>query len=267
MQVWSLSSGSSGNCYLIKEGDNLILVEAGLSVMRVAKELQLLGFDRRHIDGILVSHEHSDHISSAVALTKRLRSPLICTEGTWLSLACKSSTAEWISLSGGNSVSVGMLSIQSFPIPHDAREPVGFVIKSDSATVCLATDMGIATEEVIDRAVGADLVIMESNHDVDMLKRGPYPAHLKARILGDRGHLSNVDAARTILKIVRGRPRRYWLAHLSGTNNSPETALTTVEEALRREGLDRIKVEVALRNRRSLFWDSEGEPRQLSLFE
>ncbi|MGI5836856.1 MAG: MBL fold metallo-hydrolase [Chloroflexota bacterium] len=266
MQVWSLSSGSSGNCYLIKERDSLILVEAGLGVRRVIQELQQLGLGGSHVDGIVVSHEHSDHVSSATALAKRFRSPLICTGGTWRSLASKAHAVEWTCITRGRPVQVGSLLIEGFPIPHDANEPVGFSIQSDSAKVCLATDMGFATEEAVERASNADLVILEANHDLDMLKQGPYPAHLKARILGDRGHLSNIDAAKTILKTVRGRPRLYWLAHLSNTNNSPGVAFKTVKEFLRREGLDHLMVEVALRNRRSLFWDSKVAPAQLPLF-
>lgn len=265
MRVWSLSSGSSGNCYLIQEGNSLLLLEAGVGVRRVQRELAALGFAASDLSAILASHEHTDHWRSAVALARRLHLPVVCTEGSWKS-AGEGSTAPVLPLRSGGSVALGEIVVEAFSLSHDAREPVGFLLRSDGATLCLATDTGRMTEEIVERALAADLVILEANHDVEMLVRGPYPAYLKKRILGDRGHLSNEEAGRTIARLSRGRPRRFWLAHLSDTNNSPQVALDSVQTLLRREGLEELKVEVALRDRRSLVWDSAGEAAQLQLF-
>jgi phosphoribosyl 1,2-cyclic phosphodiesterase len=130
----------------------------------------------------------------------------------------------------------------------------------------LATDMGAATEEVVERARESHLVVLESNHDVDMLKRGPYPAYLKTRILGERGHLSYEDAAKAIARIADGRRPRFWLAHLSRTNNTPRLALAAVQDLLGRANLNGLEIAVALRDRRSLSWDSDDSLEQLSLF-
>ncbi len=265
MQVWSLSSGSSGNCYLVREGSTLLLLEAGVGVRRIQRELAQLGFSTADLSAVLASHEHVDHWRSAAALSRRLQVPLVCTSGSWRA-AGDGSTVPVLPLGAGESLTLGDMVVEPFSVSHDARDPVGFLLRSPGGTLCLATDMGLMTEEVVERARGADLVILEANHDVEMLVRGPYPARLKARILGDRGHLSNEEAARTIVRIARGRPRRFWLAHLSDTNNSPRVALATVQAVLRREGLEGLKVDVALRDQRSLAWDSEGEAAQLRLF-
>lgn len=265
MQVWALSSGSSGNCYLVRDGSSLLLLEAGLGVRKVEGELARLGFPTSGLSAILASHEHVDHWQAAVPLARRLRVPLVCTPGSWQAGSNGTHSSLHLPLPAGHAVEIGELSVEAFAVPHDAREPVGFLIRSPSATLCLATDMGALTQEVVERAGAADLVIVEANHDVEMLVRGPYPAPLKARILGDRGHLSNEEAARGIVRMASGRPRSFWLAHLSHTNNSPRVALSSVQRVLRSEGLGDLKVDVALRNRRSLFWDSEGELVQLRL--
>lgn len=267
MQVWSLSSGSSGNCYLVKEGNTLILLEAGLGLRRIEFELLQLNVSPAQLSAILVSHEHTDHWASAVAMGRRLQIPVVCSEGTWAAGGGPAAErCDHVPLGAGSSIRLGEIGVDAFELPHDAKEPTGFFIESRTGSALLATDMGFATSEVIDRARDADLVILESNHDVDMVVRGPYPAHLKTRILSDRGHLSNDDAARAIALIANGRRSRFWLAHLSHTNNSPRLALSSVTDHLRGEGLSRLDVAVALRDRRSLHWDSDETFTQLPLF-
>lgn len=266
MQVWSISSGSSGNCYLVREGGGLVVLEAGVTAARVESEIVRLGFATSQVAAVVVSHEHADHWSSALALARRFAVPLLCSPGTWQEAGAGSRRVEHAALVPGRPVTIGSLSVEAFPLSHDAREPIGFVVTSPGAVLCMATDMGTVTEDVLERARQADLVIVEANHDVRMLVEGPYPAHLKARILGERGHLSNEAAAQSIVGMAAGRPRHFWLAHLSRTNNSPRVALSSVETVLRREGVDHVNVGVALRDRRSLFWDSEGRLEQLPLF-
>lgn len=267
MQVWSISSGSSGNCYLIREGNTLLLMEAGLGIRRIEFELLQLNIRPAQLSAILVSHEHTDHWASALALGRRLRVPVVCTPGTWKAgRGMDSPSTEHVPLAPGRSLRVGCLTVDAFALPHDAQEPTGFFVRSGSASALMATDMGFATEEVIELARHAGLVILESNHDVDMLVRGPYPAYLKIRILGERGHLSNEDAGRAILGMANGHQHHFWLAHLSRTNNTPRVALTSVQDQLQREGLGHLSISVALRDRRSLFWDSDAAMTQLSLF-
>lgn len=265
MKVWSLSSGSTGNCYLVQERGSLLLLEAGVGVRRIQRELASLGFTTSDLSAVLASHEHVDHWRSAVALARRHRFPVVCSEGSWKA-AGEGAEVPMLTVKAGGSVVLGDITVEPFSLSHDARQPVGFVLRSDRATLCLATDTGRMTEEIVERALDADLVILEANHDVDMLVRGPYPAHLKRRILGDRGHLSNEEAGRTMVRLARGRPTRFWLAHLSDTNNSPRVALQAVQAELRREGLDGLRVEVALRDCRSLAWDSQMDEAQLRLF-
>ncbi len=267
MQVWSISSGSSGNCYLIREANTLLLMEAGIGIRRIEFELLQIGVSPAQLSAILVSHEHTDHWASALALGRRLRVPVICTSGTWMAGGgLDSRSVDHVPLASGSSLRIGCLTVDAFSLPHDAQEPAGFFVRSSSAAALMATDMGFATEEVVDLARHADLVILEANHDVDMLVRGPYPAYLKTRILGERGHLSNEDAGRAILGMANGHQHHFWLAHLSHTNNSPRLALTSVQDQLRREGLTNLNVSVALRDRRSLFWDSDAAMTQLALF-
>jgi phosphoribosyl 1,2-cyclic phosphodiesterase len=267
MRVWSLSSGSSGNCYLVQEGNTHLLIEAGLGIRRIEFELLRLNVSPALLSAILVSHEHTDHWASALALGRRLKVPVVCTPGTWAAGGgLGSSSCEHVPLSPGQSLRVGCLVVEAFSLPHDAREPVGFVIRSKSASTLMATDMGYAGPDVIALARESDLVILEANHDVDMLMRGPYPAHLKVRILSDRGHLSNVDAGRAIVGMVNGRQHHFWLAHLSRTNNAPRLALSSVGDVLKAEGLSHLSISVALRDRLSLSWDSDGALTQLALF-
>ncbi len=267
MQVWSISSGSSGNCHLIREGNTLLLMEAGLGIRRIEFELRQLGVSPAQLSAVLVSHEHTDHWASALALGRRLRVPVVCTAGTWKAGGgLDSRSVDHVPLAPGSSLRVGCLTVDAFALPHDAQEPAGFFVRSDSASTLMATDMGFATEEVIELARYAGLVILEANHDVDMLVRGPYPHYLKTRILGDRGHLSNEDAGRAILEMSNGHQHHFWLAHLSHTNNSPRLALRSVQDQLRSEGLTDLNISVALRDRRSLFWDSDAAMTQLPLF-
>lgn len=267
MQAWSLSSGSSGNCYLVREGETFVLLEAGMPLRRIEFELLQVNVSPARLSAIVVSHEHTDHWVSALALSRRLRIPVVCSEGTWnAGGGSQARGCEHVALAAGGVLKVGTLSVGAFALPHDAKEPTGFVVTSGAAEMVLATDMGYVPEELVERARDASLVVLESNHDVDMLVRGPYPAHLKTRILGDRGHLSNEDAARAIRGIVDGRRSRFWLAHLSHTNNSPRLALAHVRDHLNREGLRGLDISVALRDRRSLFWDSDDSLTQLPLF-
>jgi phosphoribosyl 1,2-cyclic phosphodiesterase len=267
MKVWSLASGSSGNCYLVQDRETLVLLDAGISARRILFELARLDLDPSRLSAVLVTHEHVDHWGSAASLSRRVGIPLICTPGTGAAGGNGSKPIAVSPIRPGGSLAVGSLSVEAFSIPHDAREPVGYLLRSSHASICAATDIGVVTDEILEYSRVADLVILESNHDEAMLVRGPYPLRLKERILGRFGHLSNRAAGEAIVQIAAGRPGQFWLAHLSGTNNSPGLALGSVRDVLRRDGLAPSLVSVALRDRRSLFWDSEAASmEQLPLF-
>jgi phosphoribosyl 1,2-cyclic phosphodiesterase len=267
VKIWSLASGSSGNCYLVQDRGTLVLLDVGISGRRVLFELARLGFEPSQLSALLVTHEHTDHWGSAQSLSKRLGIPLICTPGTYDAGRNGSKPGEFSPIAPGGCLTVGTLSVDAFSIPHDARQPVGYLLRSRDASICAVTDIGEVTEEIVERSRSADLVILESNHDEAMLVRGPYPFVLKERILGRFGHLSNRSAGEAIVRMAAGRPRHFWLAHLSGTNNSPGLALGSVRDILRRDGLPPSMASVALRDRRSLFWDSESVlMEQLPLF-
>jgi phosphoribosyl 1,2-cyclic phosphodiesterase len=267
MKIWSLASGSSGNCYLIQDKQTLVLLDAGISARRILQELARLGLGPSSLSAVLVTHEHMDHWGSAASLSRRAGIPLICTAGTAEAGQNGSKTIPFQPIRPGGALAVGSLSVEAFSIPHDAREPVGFLLRSGHTSICAATDIGVVTDEILEYSRAADLVILESNHDEAMVVRGPYPLRLKERILGRFGHLSNRAAGEAIVQIAAGRPGHFWLAHLSGTNNSPGLALGSVRDVMRRDGVEPLMVSVALRDRRSLFWDSEAVPlEQLSLF-
>ncbi|HZK67018.1 MAG TPA: MBL fold metallo-hydrolase [Chloroflexota bacterium] len=267
VRMWSLSSGSSGNCYLLKEGNNLLLLEAGINMARIQKEMAHLGAALSQLIGVVVTHEHGDHWQSACPLSRKLKVPLVCSPGTLEAGQSSGPAADAVAVRGGGETQIGPFRIQAFSQPHDARESLGFVVHAGGSSICLATDMGAATGEMVEHARRSDLVILEANHDVDMLTRGPYPAYLKSRILGDRGHLSNEAAGEALIKIADGRPRDFWLAHLSNTNNTPKRAMASVQQLLRKQGLGQVRVSVALRDQRSLTWDSEfSQLEQLPLF-
>ncbi|GAC1444628.1 MAG: hypothetical protein NVSMB52_04130 [Chloroflexota bacterium] len=166
----------------------------------------------------------------------------------------------------GESLALGDVEVSSFPVEHDAISPVGFRIEVRGRIITIATDLGNATSEVR-AAIGlADLVVLEANHDLEMLERGRYPQHLRRRVAGPKGHLSNSQAAVVLAQHVKAEETEIWLAHLSKENNTPALALRTVRHCLKGAGMASAHVGVALRDRPSMKWNGESRPRQLSLF-
>jgi phosphoribosyl 1,2-cyclic phosphodiesterase len=160
----------------------------------------------------------------------------------------------------------GDVEVTSFPVSHDAVRPVGFLIRTGERTVTIATDLGEATPELLEAVAASDLVVLEANHDVDMLRHGRYPYHLRRRVASRTGHLSNTQAAAILEQHLKGEETEVWLAHLSKENNLPKVALKTVQQALRATGLGAAQAQVALRDRPSVRWTGMPRPRQLSLF-
>ena len=233
MQLYPIASGSSGNCIFVGDESKGFLVDVGISLKRVREGLcdRSLSFDR--LEGIFITHEHSDHISGLAALLRKYPTPVYATADTiekiWEKCNMNNIDPELFhSIRSGEQFEVADYHIQSFPISHDAVDPVCYTIEDVSGKVGVATDMGVYDDKVIENLYGCDAVLLEANHDINLLQVGPYPYKLKMRILGDKGHLSNDASARLIKEIVHKRLKKVVLGHLSEHNNFPELAYNTV---------------------------------------
>ncbi len=264
MDVWSIASGSSGNAYLVRTGDTAVLLECGIPLRRITSFLARVGVSPFDLAGVLLTHDHSDHTRAARQFSESFNVPLYATQGT---LGCKAlcETRSARPVTTDRPFVIGDLEVQAFAVPHDAHEPVGFRLTSPMATIGITTDLGFVPAEVQRQFLDTDLMILEANHDLEMLRTGPYPAFLKRRVIGQHGHLSN-DATADALVACRDRaPGAVWLAHLSPTNNRPDLAHAAISERLQRFGLGHVAVQVAERHRPSLHWSSTPRPRQLAL--
>ncbi|MDV2480470.1 MBL fold metallo-hydrolase [Methanoculleus sp. Wushi-C6] len=233
MELTVLASGSKGNCAYLKGERGALLVDAGLSAREILRRLSDAGADASLIEGILVTHEHIDHIRGADVLARKLRIPVYATGGTLAEFSdkCGTAQAELRRCRCGEPFSVGDFSVEAFAASHDAREPCGFSITEGDLRVGCCTDTGTVTTTIFDRLASCDAVLLESNHCPKMLEEGPYPAYLKSRIRSKHGHLSNPDAARC-LQALAGKVHMAMLAHLSEINNTHEKALLAALEGL-----------------------------------
>lgn len=249
-----LFSGSSGNAIYVGTDRTNLLIDAGVSGSRVLDELKTVGVNPSDLDGILVTHEHSDHIKGVGVLARKLRVPIYATEGTWAGMEAKLGKIllnQQAIIQTESPFYIGDLDITAFPTPHDALEPCGFAFSNGCARFAIATDIGYAREGWMKYILGADAVLLEANYDPDMLTAGSYPFELKKRILSRKGHLSNDDAGVVAAKLVQSGAKQIILGHLSKENNFPELALRTVELILRQNGIDPesdLDLRVALRD-------------------
>jgi len=231
----SFSSGSSGNCYLIKSEETAILVDAGISGKRIFEGLEATDTPKDSLKAILITHEHTDHIKSIKVLTKKLKPIKAYANAlTWSRLDDDICESQREIFATGESFKIGDIEVKTFSVSHDAVDPVGYTFRSGGKQISIVTDTGCMKEEIIDEIKEADLLVLEANHDVDMLKIGKYPWFLKQRVLGEEGHLSNTAAGETILRLLsENKKERYiLLAHLSRENNFPEMAYQTVKNIL-----------------------------------
>ncbi len=240
MKVRSLGSGSSGNALIDESGDTRLLVDAGLPPRTLFARLRAAGLKRGQLTAILLTHEHSDHAQGAAVLASEWDAPIISAPETLRQVL---PTAEeggphctFEPLAVGKSLRVGSLEVASFPVSHDAAAPCGYLISSQGWRVCVAIDTGMVQGPLLDALRAAQLLILEANHDHERLLNGPYPWHLKKRILSPTGHLSNDQAADALEAILDNTPRWVWLAHLSRTNNTPDLARAQIAGRLARLG-------------------------------
>ncbi|OUN10748.1 MBL fold metallo-hydrolase [Flavonifractor sp. An91] len=238
LQLCTLASGSSGNSLLVSDGATHILVDAGISCRRITTALKGLGVDPASLSAVLITHEHTDHISGLTTLTKQRKVPVYASRGTGRQLCYRIAFLEEVlhPFTPGACFSIGSIDIETFPTPHDAAESTGYALSAGGRKAAVVTDLGHVTEAVEAGIRGANLLVAEANHDVEWLRSGPYPYFLKDRILGDRGHLSNEAGAALVCSAVSAGTSTVVLAHLSHENNTPERARQVVGASLTRMG-------------------------------
>ena len=247
-RIISLFSGSKGNCTLLRVGNTRILVDAGMSCRAIERALAAVGESLCDINAIFITHEHSDHTKALPVLLKKHPVPVHLAEPTAKELSrsgfptdCFAVHPPCFGVRVAADREAPVISVQSFPIPHDSRCCIGYRFCAEgegySRCAAIATDMGCVTEEIRASLCGAKEVILESNHDENMLMMGPYPDELKRRILSECGHLSNGCAAEFLCELTDGGAQHLLLAHLSPENNTPELAYLTAQAALKRRGL------------------------------
>lgn len=251
LELCTLASGSSGNCLLVTDGRTHLLVDAGISCRRICSGLRSLDIDPAKLAGILITHEHSDHIAGLTTLTKRFQVPIYTTAGTARQLCDRIALLEpCIHRISDQPFTVGNMAVESFPTPHDTCDSVGYAVSSGGRKAAVVTDLGWVTPAVAEGIQGAHLLVAEANHEVAWVESGPYPYYTKKRILGDYGHLSNEAGAALACTAVAGGTQTVLLAHLSQENNTPQRAYVTVSTQLAcmgaRLGRD-VKLEVAPR--------------------
>jgi phosphoribosyl 1,2-cyclic phosphodiesterase len=233
-----LGSGSGGNAVVVESGSQRNLIDAGFSCREIEQRLAAVGVDPKSLSALVLTHEHVDHCRGAARMAKRHRLPIYATRGTLDGWGFRPEVeAAAIVLRSGEPVEIGGFVIEPFAIPHDAREPVGFLVEDGAGRrVGLAGDIGSRTRLAWARLAQVDLLLLETNHDLDMLRTGPYPWALKQRVAGRHGHLSNREAAEGLPELLSSRLRWVVLYHLSRTNNLPALAAEAIGEALAREG-------------------------------
>ncbi len=251
----SLFSGSSGNALFIGTERTKLLIDAGLSGKRILEALCSIGENPAELSAILISHEHVDHVRGAGIISRKQDIPIYANEGTWNAMEHGLGPVKLenrVCFSTGECFEIGDICVRPFSIPHDAAEPVGYNFFAEGRRITTATDVGHMNKVLLSYIEDNDLLLLESNHDVEMLKVGPYPWSLKKRIMGDQGHLSNEMAAKCIAYLAERGCRNFILGHLSHENNFPELAYQTTLNALTEKRIavgEDVFLEVAGRDR------------------
>lgn len=239
----SFASSSSGNCYLIKSEKTNVLVDVGISAAQISRSLKLLGLHDRQISGVFLTHEHIDHVKSVSAFHKKApEARFIASRGTIGALKEKTiqPLKECITfVEETDDISIGDLKIQYFHLSHDAADPIAYTFEKDDKKISIVTDTGCITEEIFRAISGSDILVIEANHEENILLYGRYPYNVKRRILSDKGHLSNETTGRCLCRFLKDlngeKVPKVFLAHLSKENNTPQQAFLTVQNILEEE--------------------------------
>lgn len=233
MRLCSIASGSSGNCIYVGSEKAHILVDVGISGKKVEAGLNLVDLTARDIDGILITHEHSDHMKGLGVLLRKHGIPVYGTPGTLDAISRMSTVGKipeglFHEIQEDEPFYIKDLQVNPFAIPHDAAQPVGYRLECNGKAVGIATDLGKYNEYIVQNLTNLDALLLEANHDIRMLQVGSYPYYLKQRILGDRGHLSNENAGRLLCRLLHDHLQAVFLGHLSKENNYEQLAFETV---------------------------------------
>lgn len=238
MKVCSLASSSKGNCTIVYSEDEIMLVDMGITLKDLEEKLNILKLDINKVIGVILSHEHTDHTKGVSALTKKYHVPIYCHfdayDGVLRKAKLDGSSVIRFSFAGFN---VGNFSIEPFRVSHDVH-CVGFNIYEKSNKISIVTDLGYTTKDIVEKLYDSRLVILEANHDEQMVINGPYPPVLKARILGRQGHLSNINSAKVVVDIAQHNVKQVLFAHLSEENNTPDICYQTICDYLVSKGVE-----------------------------
>ncbi len=263
-----LGSGSSGNCAYVETAETRLLIDAGFSPRQLRQRLAAIGRAPENLSAILLTHEHSDHISGLPGLADKLQIPVYCNRGTqdgtiwafksrWTSKKAPAlegldgteaikKKMDWRLFTTGAGFEIGDVAVETFSIPHDAQDPVGFLVRTPGINIGFATDLGHMTKLVIERTRAAHVLVLESNHDVKLLQECPHrPWSLKQRILGRHGHLSNEAAADAAEQIITAELKHLYLGHLSSECNKPEIARRVMHDRLLKMGAAHVALQIA----------------------
>ncbi len=245
VQFTILGSGSNGNCAYLETDDTRLLIDAGFSGKQIRERLATIARSPEGLNGILITHEHSDHIQGLVGLASKLNLPIYCNRLTKEAIErhTKGRINAQIFITG-STFEVGDVIVDTFSVPHDADDPVGFMLRTPSGNIGFLTDLGHATKLVLERVRSANVLVLETNHDIKMLQEDlRRPWSLKQRILSRHGHLSNEAGAEVAEQVVHAGMEQIYLGHLSRDCNKPELALRAVNERLQKMGATHVRVE------------------------
>ena len=247
----TLYSGSSGNCSFVQTDSTKILIDAGQSAKKIEEALSSIDIDPYSIDGILVTHEHSDHVKGLGILSKKFHIPVYANSETWNAMEKQKEKVEDknVKLFSFNKFSIGDIDVKPFSIPHDAANPCGFNIFNNSKKISIATDIGHMDKEILQNLLNSNFLLLEANYEPEVLRYSKYPYLLKSRISGPNGHLSNIDAGKTISYLVNRGLDKVMLGHLSNENNFPELAYKTVVEQMMENNVSQSNLRLSVANR------------------
>lgn len=240
--VTSLASGSSGNALLVQCGGEALLIDSGIALRTLERLLAYRGIAVTQIRAVLLTHEHGDHSLSAAALARRYGIPVVCNAATRAALGAELANIAVEELPVGQRASIGGFDVTSFRLRHDAAEPVGFRLQAAGATAAIAVDLGSWDESTVNALRHADLIVLEANHDRELLRAAPYPWAIQQRIYGPLGHLDNVQAGELLARAAAGQVCDVWLAHLSAQANSPQVAVKGVQRVLELAGVRDVQL-------------------------